>query len=265
MLFRSKAAREINLKLNIPRRPPTVVLFLRLDIFNELQFNDKNKISQDIEYLDWDDKSLVEIVNARISRSLGVQRSKAWDYVFSNKEMRQRASIRSYLLKRTMNRPRDMVAFATFCRDAAVKAGHRMVETSDVYDAEKRYTTHIYNELCDEMHKQVPHYPNLFQMLNKLGYSRFRMSEWLEATRKVKPGGSEDAARAYLRTLFDFGVVGIPKVGGQGGGSAIDYVYDDRFSEPSFDGEIAVHPSLHVHLKIKDRRAYGSEESGEAS
>jgi hypothetical protein len=258
-----KAAREVNLKLNLPNRPSTVVIFLRADIFKALEFNDKNKIAQDIEYLDWDEKSLLEILNARISRSLGIQRSKAWDLVFSSKEMRQRASIRSYLLKRTMKRPRDIVAFATFCKDAAVKAGHRVVETTDVYDAEKRYTKHIYDELVDEMHKQVPDHALMFQVINRVGYSRFRFVEWMEAVTKARAGADETTGREFLKTLFEYGVIGTPKVGGHGGGSAVEYVYEDRFNEPAFDGEIVVHPALHAHLQIKDRRAYGPEDEAD--
>ena len=45
--------------------------FLRSDIFNELRFNDKNKMTADIEYLEWPDQELIEVAAARIARSLG--------------------------------------------------------------------------------------------------------------------------------------------------------------------------------------------------
>jgi hypothetical protein len=258
-----KAAREINLKLSVVGRPMPVVIFLRSDIFRELEFNDKNKISQDIEWLEWDDASLVEIVAARVSRSLKIPRKEAWGAVFSDQPMRQRASIRSYLLKRSMRRPRDMVAFATSCREAALGANHRIIETADVYAAEKAYSKHIHDELVDEMHKQTVNHGALFQALVRVGYSRFRFEDWRRAVCALIPGFDADKARRALRTLFDNAIVGITKVGGAGGGSVVEYVYDDRFHEPTFEGEMAVHPSLLSHLKIKDRRTDDGEEVAE--
>jgi hypothetical protein len=249
-----KAAREINLKLDIKGGPRSVVIFLRSDIFNQIQFNDKNKISQDIEQLEWNNEALVQVVEARISSSVGGPRQGAWDRVFDKQVMRQGASIRSYILKRTMKRPRDIVAFAQCCKESALVSMHRSVATSDVYDAEVNYSRHIYRELVDEMHKQVPEYENLFQVLSKVAYSRFGFQDWLTAARQIRPDLAAEEGRAMLLTLFEYGVVGRGKVGGSGGGSAVEYVYDELFRNVSLDGDIVVHPSLRKHLKMKDRR-----------
>lgn len=105
-----KAARDLNIKLRKGGQPAPVITFLRTDIYDELQFNDKNKISADIEFLSWDDGALVDIAEARIARSLEIPQNGAWLSVFSSAEMRQRATIQTYVLKRTMGRPRDIVA-----------------------------------------------------------------------------------------------------------------------------------------------------------
>ncbi|RYU79896.1 P-loop ATPase, Sll1717 family [Hymenobacter persicinus] len=253
-----KAARDLNIKLAIHNKPRAVIIFLRSDIFAELKFNDKNKISGDIEYLEWDNKSLQDVVNERISKSLSVSRNEAWDLVFSPEQMRQRAFINSYLLKRTMQRPRDIIAFCTFCRDAALKAEHERIETTDVYNGERGYSRHIYDELTDEMHKQVEDHEFLFKALRLLGYSRFIFQEWLEAVQRIRRKASAAEAEKHLKTLFDFGVVGVPKVGGKGGGTFFEFIYQDRFLEPRFGGNLVVHHALRKHLDLKDAKATSS-------
>jgi energy-coupling factor transporter ATP-binding protein EcfA2 len=258
-----KAARDLNLKLTKPGRSRFVVVFLRSDIMAELEFNDKNKISRDIEYLEWDNETLLDVVNARIAKSLNIRRAEAWDAVFSQEQMRQKAFISSYLLKRTMQRPRDIIAFCDFCKDAALKKRHRIIETSDVYEGEKAYSRHIYDELIDEMHKQVDNHAALFNILRTMGYSRFQFHEWFDAVKKNSPKTNQVEASARLKVLFDFGIVGVPKVGGKGGGTFFEYAYQDRYLDPRFDGDLVVHPALRKQLDLKDAKAgMGSSSDG---
>lgn len=259
-----KAARDLNLKLTKLGSPRLIIIFLRSDIMAELEFNDKNKISRDIEYLEWDNETLLDVVNARIAKSLNIRRTSAWDAVFSQEQMRQRAFISSYLLKRTMQRPRDIIAFCDFCKDAALKNKHRIIETSDIYEGEKAYSRHIYDELIDEMHKQVDNHASLFNVLRTMGYSRFQFHEWFEAVKKVTPKITQAEASARLKILFDFGVVGVPKVGGKGGGTFFEYAYQDRYLDPRFDGDLVVHPALRKQLDLKDAKAGATDASDSA-
>lgn len=244
-----KATRTLNLRY-AAKRPPAVVLFLRSDIYSYLDFNDKNKIGADIEHVNWDQATLIDIANARIAQSVPVKKKDAWAAVFSDKQMRQRAYIPNYIIKRTMLRPRDMIAFCIYCKEAAVKNGHSVVEPSDVYEAEIAYSRHVYEELRDEMHKQVPEYEDLFRALNRIGYSRFTFADW---ERSVKDVGLDCAnSKNFLLTLFEYAVVGVPRVGGKGGGSKYEFVYENRFLEPNFVDDLVVHPALRKHLNLKD-------------
>ncbi|MBW8850311.1 MAG: hypothetical protein JF600_05995 [Xanthomonadales bacterium] len=244
-----KAARTINLRY-AAKRPPAVVLFLRSDIYSQLDFNDKNKIGADIEHVNWDQGTLIDIAGARIAESVPVRKEDAWSAVFSDKQMRQRAYIPNYIIKRTMLRPRDMIAFCIYCREAAVSNGHSIVEPSDVYEAEKAYSRHIYEELRDEMHKQVPEYEDLFRALNRIGYSRFTFADWEKSIKDV--GLDSGKCKQYLLTLFEYAVVGVPRVGGKGGGSKYEFIYENRFLEPNFVDDLVVHHALRKHLNLKD-------------
>ena len=249
-----KAARDLNHAL-MSVVPVAVTVFLRSDIFDELQFNDKNKISADIEHLDWTEAKLIEIMERRISASLGIPQAGAWEGVFSEKEMRQRSGVKSYILRRTMLRPRDIIAFCLNCQEVAVEQRHNIVETTDVYDAEKRYSRHVYNELDDEMHRQVPYARSALQFIRDVGKTRFTLASWIEAVRRRNAAASDGEAIAMLKTLFDYSIVGVERRGGAAGGTNFQFVYNDRLLEPNFDGEMIVHPSLVKELGLTERRA----------
>ncbi len=250
-----KAARSLNLRYGRDNSPRPVILFLRSDIYSELNFNDKNKISGGIEYLEWDDEQLLLIIRQRIAKSLGVAIADAWEAVFSPEQMRQRAFISSYILKRTMQRPRDIISFCKFCRDAAVKEEHMRIETADIYEGEVGYSRHVFDELTDEIHKQIPDFASLFKSLRLLGYTRFKFPSWLAAERRLQPAMTEELAGQRLKTLFDFGVIGVPKVGGRKGGSTFEFAYQDRYLDPRFDSDLVVHPSLRKNLSLRDATA----------
>ena len=250
-----KAAREINLELAMRGEPPPVVIFLRTDIFDLLQFNDKMKIAQDIEYLDWDEDSLCKVIEARIAASLACPRDKAWEAGFSKSAMRQRASIRSYLTRRTMLRPRDMIRYALCCQDIAKGKRHHIIETDDVYVGENRYSQEMFAELIDEMHKQVSDAREIMEVLREVESQRFFESDWVAAYIRRNPGSDDQKAKQALNTLFEFSVVGVPRSGGRSGGTKFQFRYEDRLLRPNFTSQMVVHSGLKKVLSLKDRGA----------
>ncbi|MGN5594582.1 P-loop ATPase, Sll1717 family [Stutzerimonas nitrititolerans] len=249
-----KAARQLNIKLQKPQKPAPVIVFLRSDIYSELRFNDKNKLGSSQEHLDWAEEDLIKIIEERIRKTTNTKEMNAWDTVFSNKEMRQRASIKSYILKRTMLRPRDIIAYCIFCLDSARKNKHEKIETDDIYEAEKRYSRHIYDELDDEMHKQIPDCKDLLQVLRDVALTRLTKSKWIEAYSRRFPEDTEELAKEKLKILFDYSIVGVPKKGGKSRGTKFQFIYNDRLLEPNFDGDMTVHFSLHKELSLKEPR-----------
>lgn len=246
-----KAARALNAKLARASKPAAVIVFLRSDIFNELRFNDKNKMSADIEQLEWPDDRLLEVACTRIARSLGGKPSTAWNKVFSTDEMQRRALSSNYIVKRTMGRPRDMIAFCIKCKEAA---DGDVVQTGEIYAAENQYSRHIYDELDDEMHKQLPNNRDLLQSLKTIGKTRFKLDEWIAARKTANPETADAEARAQLKILFDYSIVGVPRKGGAQRGTRFQFNYNDRLVEPDFGADITVHPALKKELQLIEPR-----------
>jgi len=153
-----------------------------------------------------------------------------------------------------MGRPRDMIAFCLKCREVATAAHHAIVQTQDVYDAEQAFSEHVYNELDDEMHKQLPTSRAYLQTLRDVGRTRFSASDWIAAVKRRQTGATEEEALAHLKILFDYSIVGVPRSGGVTRGTTFQFIYGDRLLEPNFTQGIIVHPSLKKYLNLIEPR-----------
>lgn len=243
-----QAMRDINLKVK-GQGLATVIVFLRTDLWEEISFNDRNKVSQDIEHLEWTNENLIKVIEARIKSSTGNSQA-VWNSLFYGGEMRQRASSETYMLKRTMGRPRDIVAFATFCLEEASRNSHEIIQREDIYSAEYKYCQHIIHELNDEIGNTVDNFQNVLQVVRALRKRNFFMKDWfnIAEAHRVDKG----CARAWLKLLFEASVVGVFEIGGGGGGSRGTYRYQDPYVQPDDDSHMQVHLAVAKALKLKD-------------
>lgn len=244
-----RATRDIAIAFGSPR-PAPVITFLRTDLWEKISFNDRNKMSQDIIYLDWDSESLSSVVDRRIRGSINTDIGAGWDRIFTTGEMRQRASAKTYILKRALGRPRDVVAFATFARSAALKENHEKIEAADIYEAEKRYSKHILDELKDEIERHVSDFGIVINTLKGLRTRTFTVAVWNRVARDN--GLTSSQAATALEQLFEASAVGIQRVGGAAGGSGTIYRYQDRHLRSRDDAGLQVHLALARELGLKD-------------
>lgn len=243
-----KAMRIINLRKR-RAESATVILFLRTDLWQQVVFNDRNKMSQDIEDLRWTDAELVDVIEARIKSSTGDPSAK-WNNAFFDGEMRQRASSKTYMVKRTMGRPRDIVAYATFALEEARTACHDRILADDIYASEARYSRHVLDELTDEMASSLEDFSKVLSTLNGLSKRTFTKDDWM--VQAESQGMDRSAADRALRQLFEASVVGILTVGGGGGGSRSRYRYQDNYLQPQEGATMQVHLAVAKELGLKD-------------
>lgn len=230
--------------------PAPVITFLRTDLWEKLSFNDRNKMSQDTIYLDWDVDGLAGVVDRRIHKSGGVPEGDGWDAVFSPQEMRQRMSPKTYITKRTVGRPRDIVAFCTFALREARSQGRTQIEKPDIYAAEQQYSKHMLEELRDEIEGHVSDYGLVINTLKTIGKRTFSSDEWLSAAAN---NGLEAAdAEEALEQLFEASLVGVHRTGGASGGSGSVFRYQDRHLRSSPDALLQVHLAFVRELGLRD-------------
>ncbi|HEV2224406.1 MAG TPA: hypothetical protein VGR84_15535 [Candidatus Acidoferrales bacterium] len=249
-----RAARDLNIEANRKGKSLRCVVFLRSDIYDCLQYNDKNKAFSDIEFLTWTDSSLQQLINRRIAKSLDLpSEENAWNSVFPTDPMRQGLSNFRYIMRRTLLRPRDLIAFCKHCKDTALLDHQETIDNRDIYTAEATYSERIYREFLDEMHKQYPIVDRLFEVLRRLRNERFTYRKFEKEFEST--GIVEMDPQAAIRTLFEYSIVGTFRIGGRAGGSTLEFKYSDPLIQLDLSRDIVVHPALKKHLKLVEMRA----------
>ncbi len=253
------ASRDINLAARDAGKNLFVVVFLRDDIYETLHFEDKNKLTENfLSLIEWDtprtDKTLKTLMEKRFRVALGG--NPAWDDVFDEtKEMPGHQSKYQHILDRTYLRPRDIIKFSNAvlrqykARKAQDGGAPERFENIDLNSARTEYSDYLMNELDDEIHKHLPHYRDLVELLRRIGVWQFTLEDF----EKQSSGGGTAGVRVALQELYDFSLIGFYRPGGRGYGGS-EYVF--KYKEPrtrldSAATRFRTHPGLIDVLGLK--------------
>ncbi|TCW20613.1 P-loop ATPase, Sll1717 family [Dietzia cinnamea] len=235
-------------------------VFLRDDIFEDLQFEDKNKIAENYSTrVVWSDSgsspTLKELMEKRFTNALaeaGDDDLVNWSDVFDEtKEMPSRQNKYKHICDRTFLRPRDMIKFCNTVLDAH-KSGldGSQFTNSSVHEAREEYSDYLLRELDDEVAKHSPNFNTYLEVLKSIGTEQFTLAQF-ESNLQLRDLAVVEPTNSAMSTLFEFSVVSYLKPGGRGGGSAWIWRYKDpraRF-DPSANS-FRVHPGLKEALDL---------------
>jgi hypothetical protein len=135
------------------------VVFVRNDIYSHLVLETPDRGKDTAIVLSWDDCEVFkEILRRRISFSTQVQGTfeELWPLFFTS-DVRGEESF-SYILSRTLMRPREMLAFARECIDVAVNRGHERVQEADILQAERSCSENALVDISLELKDVVSGY-----------------------------------------------------------------------------------------------------------
>lgn len=257
------AAREVNLRAREAGRKASVVVFLRDDIYQLLEFEDKNKLTENhLSFVQWHrdetEFTLRRLMERRFAEVWGTETS--WDDVFDDQDMTGRQSKYAHIVDRTYLRPRDMIKFCNEILEAHGSAAGKF-SNADLIAARTKYSTYLRQELVDEIHKHIPNYQEYFQVLINIRDLRFSRADFDEAWRS-RPSLTDTDPTDGLRELFEFSVVGYRRAGGGGGGSKYIFRYLDPTAlfDETADG-FQVHAGFKEAFDLTVRRRDRSDES----
>jgi hypothetical protein len=248
------AAREANVRMS-------VIVLLRDDIYQLLQFEDKNKVTENsLSRVDWNRPNealtLKDLMERRFGQVFRGEGTEDWSSVFDEtREMPSRQSKYKHICDRTFLRPRDMIKFCnevlTAYRSQHDESGdddgdEREFDNAAVIAAREAYSDYLLRELDDEIAKHVPDYREYLEVLKSIGNVQFT-SEEFAATWTSRPSLSDDEWQEGLSRLFEFSVIGYLKPGGGGGGSKYVWRYLD--ARARFD---AAAETYRVHAGFKE-------------
>jgi hypothetical protein len=255
------ASRKINNKARELNIPMSILIFLRDDIYQNLHFEDKNKLTESaVSRIEWDTRrtthTLKGLMERRFSKVFGIPPENAWNAVFNeSREMPGHQTKYQHIIDRTFFRPRDIIKF---CNEILVAHKARVAtkqspeggrfDNEDVSAARSTYSDYFLRELEDEVPKHLPAYKAYFELLKSLDSLQFTLEDFDKACKDralILP--RESTAVGILGQLFDFSIVGYYRPGGGGGGA--EYVW--RYEDPRalFDEHAA---SYRVHAGLKE-------------
>jgi hypothetical protein len=137
------------------------VVFLRNDIYQHLILDPADRGKENPAILDWNDpETLKEMLRRRIALSTGLEASfdELWRVFFASHVQGEESF--SYLLERTLMRPREVLRFARDCVNVAVNRRHEQVTEDDILQAERSYSDDALVDLSLELKDVRPDFAN---------------------------------------------------------------------------------------------------------
>lgn len=257
------AAKDLNRHAREKGKQCSIIIFLRDDIYNALKFEDKNKLTQSsTTVIEWDvpgGNTLKELVEKRLTEVLkeDVSEMVKWEQVFDESQlMTGKQNKYDYITDRTFLRPRDAIQFCNEIIKSYKLNPEKgsLIGNKDINDAKIEYSKYFLNELDDEIHKHIPHYENILEIIKSIGYHQFDKEDFsIALNKKVSKAYRSFDITESLKKLFEFSIIGYYKAGGRGYGGA-EYIFKYKNTRAQFEEEAKsyrVHPGLIDFLGLK--------------
>ncbi len=249
------AAREVKRESEVAGVAIAPIVYLRSDLWEELDFSDKNKISQTLTlHLGWNSDTLRDLVEARLKSKLGAHAS--WDDVADESLMRGSQTKWNHVLARTFLRPRDVIKFLNIMLAEAKK---RRVEPTvflneDIVGSRDEYSSYLKAELDDEIKPHWPHWDEALQACSTLSTITFDRADFEREYERRRSPKNSVAADEALMLLHRFSVIGYERRSGYGGTSWSFQYTDPESGWDSLASRFKVHLGLKEYAKLREAR-----------
>lgn len=221
-----------------------VDIFLRSDIYDDLNFDDKDKHRSTEEHILWSPELLREMVTRRLPSGVDV------DDLFEPGEMRGSVTPFDYIVKRTFLRPREVLQFLDECLRKASN-GQTLITKDNIRAAEERYSSWKVADLKQEYSKVFPDFDKFLECLRQGVHRYDTLSELQDVLRRKAPELVEKhGTRSIVEMLFECSVIGVRL---RDAGSTRFKAEDPDLVLPQ-EGAVYVHQSLYKGLTIREAR-----------
>jgi len=249
------AARQIRRECDDAGVSVNPVIYLRTDLWDELQFSDKNKITQSLTlHLSWDSDSLKTLIDTRLRAKLNENAS--WDEVTTSQLMRGSQPKWNHIISRTFLRPRDVIRFLNATLAEAKKSNNDplLIENKHIVDSRDRYSSYLKSELDDEIRPHWEHWVEALQACSGIRTITFERDDFeKEYLARRSSKNTMDASEA-LELLYRFSVIGYERRSGYGGSSWAFQYTDTEAGWDSSSSRFKVHLGLKEFAKLREAR-----------
>lgn len=231
------AAKTVRDEMFSKKRKVFPLVFLRSDIYELLQDNDRNKWNDNAIHLVWGVEHIkgmlehrIKIASERSGNNVS-DRKKFWNVIFKDELIPiERKACKANMTKdvekkifdfihlRTLARPRDYIMYIQLCADWQYKHGKKKISGRVVKKTAGKYAGHLVAEFKDELGQVIPGISEVFKIFSEWGWFTFSFRDF-DRLYKGKKLHTELAdcplsSEAILRLLFDNSVLGNSARGG---------------------------------------------------
>jgi energy-coupling factor transporter ATP-binding protein EcfA2 len=227
------------------------VTFLRTDMYELLEFQDRDKFRGEEIHIDWNKDLLLDLLLARAEASLGahLEDSQLWGDIFADRVSGK--PVEQHIVDCTLMRPRDAIQYANACRDAAYMQGNKAnIREEDIWKATLTYSNWKWRDLLEEWRYNHPFLEDLALLFQNSSYlqTRVRLAEQVELFRDTWARRNPRFAHVFevqplLEVLYSVGMLGVVR-----NGKAVYAYQDERGVEPHED-QFVVHPAFRQALR----------------
>lgn len=248
------AARDIKRSTEV-RANISPIVYLRTDIWEQVSFSDKNKISRGSNVrLSWDEAKLKDLIESRLRSKLGPGVS--WSDIEDGGKMRGSQAKLQHMLSRTLLRPRDVIQFLNEAlKVAKLRNDDPLVFVNDDFNAcREEYSEYLKDELSDEIGPHWSDWADGLRACSKTQTITFQKEEFLKNYLKIRSTTNQHEGDAALEQLYRFSIVGYLRPS-SGGGSSWSFRYSDESAGwDATASRLKVHVGLKEHAQLKEER-----------
>lgn len=197
------------------------MIFLRDDIYDIIQDPDKTKWNDLKIELDWDERSIKNLLAFRLTKAFNPGLStmpftRAWKLAFADKPVRyghkqqKQTNAFNFITRSTQRRPRDYIRYLQACAEETMKHKYSLISPQTIIKVDKAFSNYLRSELEDEIHGILPEIRHILDLLSKIRKQTLFIREFESAYKEsVEKGEMEGRNIEFiLRILFHFSVIG---------------------------------------------------------
>ncbi|MBS1514134.1 MAG: cold shock domain-containing protein [Bacteroidetes bacterium] len=250
-----KAVQEIKGKFLNKRFQILPVIFLRDDIYHQINYSEKTKWQDLSVNLSWSEIKIKKMLAYRVMKSINpdlkaLDFDGAWKKVFKTEYFNiynSQKNIFDYITEKTTRRPRDYVQYLITCAQLTLSSGKVNIDSGIIFEAGKYFSKYLRQDYEMQLAAVLPEIKIIFNAIQQIGKPIFKFTEFFEKIEQFVSQGKLAASHeeAFLTTLFEYSIIGNQKKNNH-----IIFKHSSYSSELDINENIVVHEGLRSALYL---------------
>ena len=245
-------------RLNLEIYP---IVFLRSDIYSRIKYSDKNKWSDILLKIFWNEEKIKKLLCHRLKIVYGTSDlsfSECWEKIFGTKKVgygnKQQKKMNSfdYILRSTDKRPRDIIRYLQLCANGMLSdhdiKKKSFISPNLIKQVDDEFSEYLKNEIIDEIYSELPEYEEVFSILSLIRKQTFNLQDFIDYYKQRIEQGADlnKAPKEILKILFEASVIGnVPKMSNKN-----IFKYESDSAKFNFNEKIIIHRGLYKAFQI---------------